>query len=58
SVQKCQKEKNSVVDVEEQIEKVYEVILYFDSLHQQIEVYSLKDIEEIRAEVTHDGYVL
>ncbi len=34
--------------VEEQIEKTNEEILYFDSLLQQMEAASSKDIEEIR----------
>ncbi|EJP91045.1 Rqc2 family fibronectin-binding protein [Bacillus cereus] len=55
--QKYQKAKNSVVVVEEQIEKTNEEILYFDSLLQQMEVASSKDIEEIREELAEEGYV-
>ncbi|QWG60023.1 Rqc2 family fibronectin-binding protein [Bacillus mycoides] len=55
--QKYQKAKNSVAIVEEQIVKTNEEILYFDSLLQQMEVASAKDIEEIREELTEEGYV-
>lgn len=55
--QKYQKAKNSVVIVEEQIEKTNEEILYFDSLLQQMEAASSKDIEEIREELAEEGYV-
>ncbi|ALZ60337.1 hypothetical protein FORC13_1276 [Bacillus cereus] len=55
--QKYQKAKNSVVVVEEQIEKTKEEILYFDSLLQQMEAASSKDIEEIREELAEEGYM-
>ncbi|MCI4055481.1 NFACT RNA binding domain-containing protein [Bacillus cereus] len=55
--QKYQKAKNSVAVVEEQIEKTNEEILYFDSLLQQMEAASSKDIEEIREELAEEGYV-
>ena len=55
--QKYQKAKNSVVVVEEQIEKTNEEIIYFDSLLQQMEAASSKDIEEIREELAEEGYV-
>ncbi|PFD46102.1 hypothetical protein CN285_03860 [Bacillus cereus] len=55
--QKYQKAKNSVAIVEEQIEKTNEEILYFDSLLQQMEAASSKDIEEIREELAEEGYV-
>ncbi|MFV5893440.1 MULTISPECIES: NFACT RNA binding domain-containing protein [unclassified Bacillus cereus group] len=55
--QKYQKAKNSVVIVEEQIEKTKEEILYFDSLLQQMEAASSKDIEEIREELAEEGYM-
>ncbi|MES5928191.1 NFACT RNA binding domain-containing protein [Bacillus cereus group sp. MG9] len=55
--QKYQKAKNSVAIVEEQIVKTNEEILYFDSLLQQMEVASSKDIEEIREELAEEGYV-
>lgn len=55
--QKYQKAKNSVVIVEEQIEKTNEEIFYFDSLLQQMEAASSKDIEEIREELAEEGYM-
>ncbi|PEZ00854.1 hypothetical protein CN326_22185 [Bacillus sp. AFS018417] len=55
--QKYQKAKNSVVIVEEQIEKTNEEIFYFDSLLQQMEAASSKDIEEIREELAEEGYI-
>ncbi|MFJ8352801.1 NFACT family protein [Bacillus paramycoides] len=55
--QKYQKAKNSIAIVEEQIEKTNEEILYFDSLLQQMEAASSKDIEEIREELAEEGYV-
>ncbi|MDA2310015.1 Rqc2 family fibronectin-binding protein [Bacillus cereus group sp. MYBK35-2] len=55
--QKYQKAKNSIVVVEEQIEKTKEEILYFDSLLQQMEAASSKDIEEIREELAEEGYM-
>ncbi|KPU53388.1 Rqc2 family fibronectin-binding protein [Bacillus wiedmannii] len=55
--QKYQKAKNSVVVVEEQIEKTNEEIIYFDSLLQQMEAASSKDIEEIREELAEEGYM-
>ncbi|MDM5189581.1 NFACT RNA binding domain-containing protein [Bacillus sp. DX4.1] len=55
--QKYQKAKNSVAIVTEQIEKTNEEILYFDSLLQQMEAASSKDIAEIREELAEEGYV-
>lgn len=55
--QKYQKAKNSITIVEEQIEKTNEEILYFDSLLQQMEAASSKDIEEIREELAEEGYM-
>ncbi|PGT07023.1 Rqc2 family fibronectin-binding protein [Bacillus cereus] len=55
--QKYQKAKNSIAIVEEQIVKTNEEILYFDSLLQQMEAASSKDIEEIREELAEEGYV-
>ena len=57
AISKSIKSKNSVVVVEEQIEKTNEEILYFDSLLQQMEAASSKDIEEIREELAEEGYV-
>ncbi|CAM4028049.1 hypothetical protein BAMA_08735 [Bacillus manliponensis] len=55
--QKYQKAKNSVTIVNEQIEKTKEEIVYFDSLLQQMEAASSKDIEEIREELAEEGYM-
>ncbi|MDC2864764.1 Rqc2 family fibronectin-binding protein [Bacillus sp. BP-3] len=55
--QKYQKAKNSIAIVEEQIEKTNEEIFYFDSLLQQMEAASSKDIEEIREELAEEGYM-
>ncbi|WP_242144504.1 MULTISPECIES: NFACT family protein [unclassified Bacillus cereus group] len=55
--QKYQKAKNSVAIVKEQIEKTKEEILYFDSLLQQMDAASSKDIEEIREELAEEGYL-
>ncbi|HDX9587709.1 TPA: NFACT family protein [Bacillus pseudomycoides] len=55
--QKYQKAKNSIAIVEEQIEKTNEEIFYFDSLLQQMEAASSKDIEEIREELAEEGYI-
>lgn len=55
--QKYQKAKNSVAIVEEQIGKTNEEIRYFDSLLQQMEAASSKDIEEIREELAEEGYM-
>ncbi|MFI8706436.1 NFACT family protein [Bacillus sp. NPDC077411] len=55
--QKYQKAKNSIAIVEEQIEKTDEEIFYFDSLLQQMEAASSKDIEEIREELAEEGYM-
>ena len=55
--QKYQKAKNSIAVVEEQIEKTNEEIFYFDSLLQQMEAASSKDIEEIREELAEEGYM-
>ncbi|WP_017151215.1 Rqc2 family fibronectin-binding protein [Bacillus bingmayongensis] len=55
--QKYQKAKNSVAIVKEQIEKTNEEIIYFDSLLQQMEAASSKDIEEIREELAEEGYM-
>ncbi|MEI4831083.1 NFACT RNA binding domain-containing protein [Bacillus sp. FJAT-53711] len=55
--QKYQKAKNSVAIVEEQIGKTNEEIRYFDSLLQQMESASSKDIEEIREELAEEGYM-
>ncbi|WP_226644004.1 NFACT family protein [Mesobacillus subterraneus] len=54
---KYQKAKNSVNIVKEQIEKAKAEVSYFDSLLQQVEAASPKDIEEIREELIEGGYI-
>jgi predicted ribosome quality control (RQC) complex YloA/Tae2 family protein len=54
---KYQKAKNSVNIVKEQIEIASEEVSYFDSLLQQVEAASPKDIEEIREELIEGGYI-
>ncbi|WP_338753935.1 NFACT family protein [Bacillus sp. FJAT-52991] len=54
---KYQKAKNALLVVQEQIEKTHEEIRYFDSLLQQIESASPKDIEEMREELAEEGYI-
>lgn len=54
---KYQKAKKSVAVVKEQIEKANEEITYFESLLQQIESASPKDLQEIREELTEEGYL-
>ncbi|MBL5766637.1 NFACT family protein [Heyndrickxia sporothermodurans] len=54
---KYQKAKTALVIVQEQIEKAREEMKYFDSLLQQMESASPKDIEEIRMELAEEGYI-
>lgn len=54
---KYQKAKNSVVFVENEINKAKEEINYFDSLLQQIESAAPKDLQEIREELMEEGYL-
>lgn len=54
---KYQKAKNSVAVVMEQIEKAKEEVAYFDTLLQQIESATNKDVEEIREELMDEGYL-
>ncbi|WP_079508378.1 Rqc2 family fibronectin-binding protein [Mesobacillus jeotgali] len=54
---KYQKAKNSVNIVKEQIELAQAEVAYFDSLLQQVEAASPKDIEEIREELIEGGYI-
>ena len=54
---KYQKAKKSVAIVKDQIEKTKEEIIYFDSLFQQIESASPKDLQEIRVELIEEGYL-
>lgn len=55
--QKYTKLKNSVAIVQEQIHKAEEEIKYFETLLQQVESASTTDIEEIREELTEEGYL-
>ncbi|MDP4082976.1 MAG: NFACT RNA binding domain-containing protein [Bacillota bacterium] len=54
---KYQKAKNAVSIVHEQIEKALEEVKYFDTLLQQVQTASPKDIEEIREELVEGGYI-
>lgn len=51
------KAKNSIAIVHEQIDKAKEEAAYFDSLLQQIQTASPRDIEEIREELMEEGYI-
>ncbi|MGK9181075.1 NFACT family protein [Priestia filamentosa] len=52
-----QKAKNSVTVVQEQIQKATEEIQYFETLIQQMESATHRDIAEIRQELTEEGYL-
>jgi predicted ribosome quality control (RQC) complex YloA/Tae2 family protein len=54
---KYQKAKNSVSIVIQQIEKAREEVIYFDTLLQQVQSASPKDIQEIREELVEGGYI-
>lgn len=54
---KYQKAKNALSIVVEQIEKAYEEVAYFDTLLQQVQSASPKDIHEIREELVEGGYI-
>ena len=54
---KYQKAKNSIDIVKEQIKKAEEEVNYFDTLLQQIQSASPKDIEEIKEELREQGYL-
>jgi predicted ribosome quality control (RQC) complex YloA/Tae2 family protein len=54
---KYTKMKNSLKIVEEQIAQTHQEILYLEALLQQLGVASLQDIEEIRDELTEQGYL-
>lgn len=54
---KYNKYKNSLVVIDEQIKKTHEEIAYMDSLLQQLNDASLRDVDEIRAELAEQGYV-
>jgi predicted ribosome quality control (RQC) complex YloA/Tae2 family protein len=55
--QKYQKTKKSILHIHAQLEKTDEEIIYLDSLAQQMETASPKDIEEIREELAEEGYI-
>ncbi|MCA1040708.1 NFACT family protein [Bacillus infantis] len=52
-----QKAKTAAGIVKEQIDKAKEEAAYFESLMQQVEAASTKDIEEIREELAEGGYI-
>lgn len=52
-----QKAKNSVSIVMEQIEKAREEVAYFETLLQQVQTASPKDVQEIREELVEGGYI-
>jgi predicted ribosome quality control (RQC) complex YloA/Tae2 family protein len=54
---KYQKAKTAAGIVKEQIDKAREEAAYFESLMQQVEAASTKDIEEIREELAEGGYI-
>ncbi|QED47481.1 Rqc2 family fibronectin-binding protein [Cytobacillus dafuensis] len=54
---KYQKAKNAINIVKEQIELAKEELSYFETLLQQVETASPKDIEEIREELIEGGYL-
>ncbi|RHW36469.1 fibronectin/fibrinogen-binding protein [Neobacillus notoginsengisoli] len=52
-----QKAKNAVLAVQEQIKIAENEVVYFDSLLQQLDSASPRDIEEIREELAEGGYI-
>ncbi|USK51584.1 NFACT family protein [Bacillus sp. CMF12] len=52
-----QKAKNAVIAVKEQIKKAEEEASYFESLLQQVETASTRDIAEIREELVEGSYI-
>lgn len=54
---KYQKAKTAIVIVQEQIEKAWTEVQYFDNLLQQLDSASPKDLEEIRTELAEEGYI-
>lgn len=54
---KYQKAKNALEIVKEQIKKTKEEWIYFDTLLQQVETASPKDIAEVREELMEGGYI-
>lgn len=56
-LKKYNKYKNSLTVVEQQLRNTHEEIRYLESLLQQLEHASLHDIDEIREELTEQGYL-
>lgn len=54
---KYQKAKTALEIVKQQIEKAEQEVAYFESLLQQVETASPRDIEEIREELIEEGYM-
>ncbi|WP_223066462.1 Rqc2 family fibronectin-binding protein [Paenibacillus caui] len=54
---KYNKFKNSLAVIEEQLAKTHQEIAYIESLLQQLSFASMNDIEEIRDELTQQGYL-
>ncbi|MDR9852802.1 NFACT RNA binding domain-containing protein [Paenibacillus sp. VCA1] len=54
---KYNKYKNSLVVIQEQLEKTKEEIRYMDELLQQLSYASMSDIDEIREELIQQGYL-
>ncbi|GGN96031.1 Rqc2 family fibronectin-binding protein [Saccharibacillus kuerlensis] len=54
---KYNKYKNSLAVIDEQVKKTHEEIAYMDNLLQQLNDASLRDVDEIRAELAEQGYV-
>lgn len=54
---KYDKAKTALIAAKEQIEKAKEEVAYFETLLQQVETASPKDIEEIREELIEEGYL-
>lgn len=52
-----QKAKHAVVVVQEQIDKTNQEIAYFDTLLQQLDSATPRDIEEMREELAEEGYI-
>lgn len=55
--QKYNKSKNALSHAKEQIEKAKEELLYLDNVLQQLESAAPKDIEEIKEELSEQGYM-
>lgn len=55
--QKYQKSKNAIIHVNEQMEKTKEELYYLENVLQQMETAAPKDIDEIKEELTEQGYL-